>query len=167
MENRIEFRKIEKYDNYLFGSDGSVISLLGNKKRVVNGSPDKDGYLKITITLKNGKPKYVRKHRLIAEAFYGYSDKEVNHIDSNKKNNSIENLEYVSLAENQCHRRKRDGYNVGVCWDKKSKKWRAYIQFNKKWEHLGFYDNKEDAKIAYNNRSLELKITNKYANPTN
>ena len=70
---------------------------------------------------------------------------------------------WITLQENQCHWRLNEGFGVGVCWDKKSRKWRAYLQYNKVWEHLGFYDKKEDAKQAYLNRLNELKIINKYA----
>jgi hypothetical protein len=160
--NNIKYNKILRFEGYLFGEDGSVVSLKKGVKEI-KGSPDKDGYLKISIALSNGKYKYCRKHRLIMEAFCGESNLEVNHKDSNKFNNSLDNLEYVSLRENQCHRRLKEGYEIGVCWANKEKKWRAYIQMNKVWEHLGFYVDKNDAKQAYINRLRELKIENRYA----
>lgn len=42
-------------------------------------------------------------HRLICEAFYGQSEKQVNHIDGNKSNNRIVNLEYCTAQENVTH----------------------------------------------------------------
>ena len=165
MEHNIEgvqYKRIKDYEGYLFGEDGSVISFRGQIKEVL-GSPDKDGYLKITLVDKNGKFKYFRKHRLIIEAFNGKSNMEVNHKDGNKTNNALKNLEYVTLRENQSHRRLKEGYEVGVCWARKEKKWRAYIQENKKWQHLGFYDEKEDAKKAYIDKLEQLKIINRYA----
>ena len=47
-------------------------------------------------------------HRLVAIAFIGNPQKgqEVNHIDGNKGNNAVENLEWVSKSENQQHRYK-------------------------------------------------------------
>ena len=39
-------------------------------------------------------------HRLIMEAFRGKSDLTVDHIDGNKLNNSLDNLEYVTRQEN-------------------------------------------------------------------
>lgn len=154
----MELVPVKDYKGYFVTKTGRLFSSRHYFKEVI-GSPDKDGYLKVTL-IKDGKLKYKRKHRVIAEVFIGKSKLEINHKDGNKKNNNIENLEYVSLRENQCHRRTSD---VGVCWDKKSNKWRAYIQDNKKWYHLGFYTNKVDAKMAYIKKAIELKLSLKYA----
>lgn len=45
-------------------------------------------------------------HRLIMYAFVGISDLTVNHIDGNKENNSISNLEYMTREEQNTHRSK-------------------------------------------------------------
>lgn len=156
-------KKIENFSKYYFTDCGKVFSKSRGKEFEVIGSKDKNGYLKITLVDDNGQIYYFRKHRLIAWAFYGKSELQVNHIDGNILNNSISNLEYVTGMENQAHRRKKQGYSVGVCWCNKSKKYRAYIQYQKKWQHLGFYQNQEDAKNAYLNRLKQLGITNKYA----
>lgn len=59
------------------------------------------GYLKIGL-FKDGKCEKHRVHRLVAQAFIpnpeGLSD--VNHIDGNKQNNSVSNLEWVSNSDN-------------------------------------------------------------------
>lgn len=49
---------------------------------------------------KDGKAKDWLVARLVAMAFLGESDLTVNHIDGNRFNNNIENLEWCSLAEN-------------------------------------------------------------------
>lgn len=54
----------------------------------------------------NGKPKTFDVHRLVAETFLEKvsGKNEVNHKDGNRKNNSVENLEWVSRGENLTHR---------------------------------------------------------------
>jgi len=48
----------------------------------------------------NNKCKYYLVARLVASAFYGESNLTVNHIDGNRLNNKVENLEWCSRAEN-------------------------------------------------------------------
>lgn len=62
------------------------------------------GYCKIEL-YKDGKTKMKYIHRLVAEAFIPNPDKKpaVNHIDGNKANNSVSNLEWVTPSENTKH----------------------------------------------------------------
>ena len=48
-------------------------------------------------------------HRLVAEAFLGESELQVNHIDGNPENNSLENLEYCTAKQNIQH-----AFNAGL-----------------------------------------------------
>lgn len=70
-------------------------------KPVLNKS---DGYLRVVFMV-DGVSKRHYVHRLIANAFLPkINGKEyVNHIDGNKLNNSISNLEWCTLKENQQH----------------------------------------------------------------
>ena len=52
----------------------------------------------------NGNRKTMRVHRLVAMAFIGEPYKEmVNHIDGNKSNNNLSNLEWATRSENELH----------------------------------------------------------------
>ena len=156
-------KQIKGFSKYTFTDCGKVFALDKKGKREIKGAKDKNGYLKITLVNDDKKNLYFRKHRLIAWAFLGQNDMQVNHKDGNILNNELNNLEYVTAMENQSHRRKMEGYEVGVCWAKKENKWRAYLQHNKKWFHLGLYEDKHEAKQAYNKKLIELNITNRYA----
>lgn len=83
--------------NYLISNAGNIVSSHGNKlKPLSNGS----GYLRINV---KNKTFYV--HRLVADAFIENIKNKpaVNHIDGNKANNSVSNLEWVTYSENSQH----------------------------------------------------------------
>lgn len=71
----------------------------------------KNGYKSFYITLPNGNRKRLYAHRLVALAFLDpiENKNEVNHIDGNKLNNSISNLEWVNSTENKNH-----AHNLGL-----------------------------------------------------
>lgn len=66
------------------------------------------GYLYVCL-FKDGKRKNRYVHQLVAEAFLVKNKPHVNHIDGNKTNNNLENLEYVTPKEN-----KRHAFDIGI-----------------------------------------------------
>ena len=70
------------------------------KERILKLSEDKDGYLLVNL---NGKT--FRSHVIVAQTFIKNDDNkpQINHIDGNKKNNNIDNLEWVTNRENIIH----------------------------------------------------------------
>ena len=88
--------------NYAITDSGSVINLKSGKecKQCVTAQ----GYHHVNIKI-NGKYKMYAVHRLVAQYFLSNPDCKpcVNHIDGNKLNNNVSNLEWVTYAENQQH----------------------------------------------------------------
>lgn len=105
-EERIEFKKIKGFENYVINENGEVISLLSNNKIMKPSFNKSLGYYMITLR-KNKKPykKYI--HRLVAENFLEkpYDKNIVNHRDGNKINNHYSNLEWCTSKENNKHAR--------------------------------------------------------------
>lgn len=79
--------------------------------RKLNGSVDKYGYLTYRI-LVNGEKKHLKAHRLMLNAWVGEQPNlVVNHIDGNKQNNALSNLEWCTVAENNAHAIQMGLYN--------------------------------------------------------
>ena len=102
MENKIEnFEFIPGFrSRYLISKNGEVFCIYGLK--FIPQNLHDAGYLKIAL---NSKGKYILHyvHRLVMLTFKGKSKLQVNHIDGNKKNNNLSNLEYVTCRQNIIH----------------------------------------------------------------
>lgn len=116
-ENTEEWKDIESYEGfYKISSRGNVFSVRRNKilkPYVVHG------YYAIELN-KNGITHKYLVHRLVAMAFLEnkLQKTEVNHIDGNKSNNNLNNLEWCTSQENSLHAinnglQKLDGENNG------------------------------------------------------
>lgn len=97
-----EVKPIKGYPNYAVTSDGKVYNVKTNLEK----SPGKDGkgYLKVDLYY-SGKRRTFRIHRLVADAFLPEDPTrtDINHIDGNKHNNKLSNLERVTRSENMIH----------------------------------------------------------------
>lgn len=74
------------------------------KEKLLSTQLSNRGYFAVRLTV-NGLTKTKMVHRLLAEAFLlnPLNKLEVNHIDGNKLNNNLDNLEWVTSGENQKH----------------------------------------------------------------
>jgi hypothetical protein len=126
-----------------------------NKKGKVMGSVSSTtGYAYFTI---NGKHNAL--HRFIYEAAYNVQltrDQHINHINRNKTDNRIVNLEVVTNQQNAQWSVARTGTYKGVQWNKEKKKWRAELKYNEKSYGLGYYAEEIEAAKAYNDFAMYL-----------
>lgn len=109
-------RTLADYPGYAFTADGRAISLKRKQIHPLRHGLTGAGYCYVNIGCPPFKPSQLL-HRLVARAFIpNPEDKpQVNHIDGSPANNVIDNLEWVTLAENMQHAsalRRRQGRGV-------------------------------------------------------
>lgn len=77
---------------------------LKRKERIMSLTDNKKGYLYVTFEV-NGKRSRFYVHRLVADHFIPNPNnlETVNHKDKNRKNNHVDNLEWMSYSENNQH----------------------------------------------------------------
>lgn len=117
-----EIRGLEDLKGYSVTSDGKVYTHFKrhDKEWIITKDPKKEliftlnkkGYPTVRLNSIHKKVS-VRIHRLVATAFIPNPDNkpQVNHIDGNKLNNNVSNLEWVTGAENHRHKMEH-GLNV-------------------------------------------------------
>ena len=100
------WKDIKGYEGlYQASTLGAIKSFVKYEEGIIlKQSRNKKGYMEVSM-YKDGKHSTKRVHRLIAETFLKdfYNKPQVNHIDGDKTNNAIANLEMVTNSENQIH----------------------------------------------------------------
>jgi len=150
-----EFKSIPFTEDYIINHNGEVISLKWGKCRVLKPWLNGRGYPSITIDKKS-----YTIHFIMAMVFLNRnndSDLVVDHIDNDRTNNKLENLQLISQRENAS----KDVFNktskyTGVCWNKRAGKWYAQIRYNNETIYLGLFNCELKAAKAYNDKLMEL-----------
>ena len=112
---------IKDYPNYQVSDTGKIKTTANNatkKERILKPKINKQGYNRVGL-YKNNKVKFFSIHRLVITHF-GVSIKDklqINHIDADKNNNHISNLEWCNGSENILH-----AYKMNLIPLKKNKK---------------------------------------------
>lgn len=102
------FKEIPGYPNYLVSDSGIVKTTFNrNGKKHLTPYKDEDGYLRVALYKQTGGRVYIGVHKLVAMAFLGGDHKGmcVNHINYDRCDNRLENLEWVTPSENNRHSR--------------------------------------------------------------
>lgn len=101
-----------KYDYYI-SEEGYVYTSQYNRK--LKTHLDKDGYVKVRLVCDDNHRHTFSMHRLVAENFMPVENMnmlQINHIDGNKENNHLENLEWCDCLHNIHHAEKIGLRNV-------------------------------------------------------
>lgn len=75
------------------------------KQKLLTQYEDGRGYFHVKLYDGKGKPRSLTTHRIVATTFLNnpHNLLEINHIDHNKKNNNVDNLEWISRGDNIKH----------------------------------------------------------------
>jgi len=105
--NDVDKMKIEGFNKYTISKKGVVCGT--NSKKGLKPQLSNAGYYRVNL-YKNRKMYHKTIHRLVASAFIKNTNNlpQVNHLDNNKLNNSLDNLEWCSSKDNVKH-----SYNKG------------------------------------------------------
>lgn len=162
MEN---WRVIGEFPNYEVSDKGSIRSIKSGRN--LKGGFDRNGYACVNLR-REGKTYFKPIHRLVAISFLEAVEGKacVNHIDLDKSNNTLQNLEFCNHYENNTHQKKHrecTSTYAGVGFDKARNKWRAFIKVAGKHYFLGRFDTEIEAYEAYLRALDRHNISNKYA----
>jgi hypothetical protein len=129
--------------------------------RILNQLLTPSGYLRVQISVDGYKRKYYT-HVLIAKTFleHGQARTIINHKDSDKTNNKIENLEWSTNRENSLHGQigKTKTGVPGIYFHPTRQRFQGAILFGKKRIGIGDHKTLDEAKEAYSKKMIELGL---------
>lgn len=156
MTNLIFVCDIPDFD-YGISENGDVYSY--RHARFVTPYVNTNGYIRVRLT-REGRQIPMYLHRLLALTFIpNKNTKEclyVDHADRDKQNNSLSNLRWCTLSENNRNKSKREGASskfLGVSWNKQYNKWESRILVEDNHLSLGSFDDEHKAAEAYRTAS--------------
>lgn len=140
---------------YFITSKGLIFSLASGELKQLNPTmrgKNRNQYLFVRLEFE-GKLKGVNIHRLVAENFLGPkpSDEHViNHIDGNKQNNDVSNLEWTTVAGNTQH-----AYRTGLAGGRKHGSYKGPVcAENEEGFGYVFFDSKQAVEAGFNPNSI-------------
>jgi len=142
-------------------------SLTFRKGIILKQSKTSHGYMVVSLCFANKQDSF-RVNQLVALGFLNHKKYDnnfvVDHINNNKLDNRLENLQLLSHRDNvikSLNKQDAKSKYIGVTKRMNRNCWRARITFNKKSIHIGDYNSENDAYLAYMNKYNEINKLNK------
>jgi len=125
-----EWKEHPNFPGYLISPHGQVMSIRRKKIKEMKIGQDWQGYCFVSVYDEKHNNKNYRLHNLVAECFLGERKPglEINHMDFNKKNNDVTNLEWCTHQENTRHQHAARRANYKLTGEDETK---IYIMRNK------------------------------------
>lgn len=161
------WKTIEDYPNYMISNMGNVKAIKwhrGNKEKEIKPYTTYKGYLRLGLC-KNGKRKQFQIHRLVAQAFIPNPENKpyIDHINTDRTDNRVENLRWVTNKENCNNPISKKHYSNG----NKNKTNIPILQFDKNMNFIKKWKSLADAEtsLGIKNRLSEY-CSEKYGRKT-
>lgn len=121
---------------------------------------DGGGYLAVNLC-KNGSQILTKVHRIVAFAFIPNPEQkpEVDHINRDRTDNRVENLQWSTKRENMLNTHRHDRKQYGIYWVKLRSVYEVKFRVNKQMRHYGWHDTLEDATNVRDAALCELNRT--------
>lgn len=147
-DNYVSIGKINNMDfsNYYINKNGIIINKKFNNK-IIKTYKNENGYIVIFLYFSPKEKKQFQLHRLIGKYFLKDGEKYfnddtyvINHVDENKSNNNIDNLEWITYKNNTIHSIGKKIAKIDVDTNNVIKIYNtiteAYKELNKPWSSL-------------------------------
>lgn len=105
MENKVYYKPIDGYENYMIGRNSVIYNITTGRK--LKQSFDSGGYYVCCLVSNNGMRKQISIHRLLAITYIlndNPTRTQVDHIDRCRTNNNLNNLRWVTHQENMMNK---------------------------------------------------------------
>lgn len=173
-----QWKRHPDFDNYQISTLGRIWS--EKKQRIMNQYQQNSGYWQIQLVDNNGKSTRFLVHRLVALVWIPNPANKpiINHIDGDKSNNCVHNLEWCTNSENIRHARTNglNPYNnptlnkklsgqragtskyFGVAWDKSRQLWRSGLVYKGKRYQQKRFQTEIEAARHYDNVVIQMGL---------
>lgn len=160
-----KWKQIANFENYYVSNKGKVIEKnyksrkkLSNITKEVKNYVKENGYLQVNLYSKKEKKSYKKYlHRLVAEAFIPNPNDYpcVNHLDGNKTNNNINNLEWCTYSQNMVHAVKNNLFPIK--FGKNNKNSKKYVELDINYDFIRTFigSREENKKLGYTRDTIE------------
>ena len=155
-----EWKVVKGFEDYEISNLGRIKSLKFDKEKILNPGKNISGYNMVSLSFNNNK-KTISVHQLVAITFLNHTPcgykLVIDHIDNDKSNNKVENLQIVTHRFNTYKiQGKYSSKYKGVYWDKLKNKWCVNISIKGNLKHIGYFDNELEASEAYQDKIKTL-----------